>query len=231
MDYHLVLAGGHSTRLPNKLFLTTLNGAPVFCSVLDLLIGRSNTEIVIACIEKDERFIRGILQQRYGNRQWWNVRFLCDEEPTGLMSVLQRAAREAKNLKADTFSVFCGDNIYPADWLCRSEFSILNTFSSPSSNPVVATVARTVSINDPSQLDGYCDKLQRWVPRHLHKDFVLLTPWMFGASAFDKILASQAPSVVGLLNDVGALPWYATDPTGWYDLGTMDSWEQYKRGK
>lgn len=197
----VVLAGGKSTRLPHKLFLSLRNGRPLYASAVDLLLDAGVSPVMLVAEEFFHTF-RSINGKLYGRR----APELIIDSGEGIGPALRCMRRHS----ALPLLVLCGDNVYGAGTL---DVDLGNV-------PWAAVNARA----ERHGLDGFVDGVG-WVHRPARADgFVpLTTPWYFPQAEL------EGNTAVELLTAAGAHPLRIDDPE-WRDLGTPESFAAYYRG-
>lgn len=251
MIYFLVLAGGESTRLPNKLFLTTASGTPVCLSAYRAIynaeyhsLSGPATAVVgpyervsYAVSEQDAPFVQTLFK-RTNTRATIHL----ERERKGIVSAIADATLRAQEQGCRFLCVLCGDNIYPAHWLENLVVS-LHRIQQPTVDMNLAFTKFASDIRKSEELDRYdltaCKWVPRkdswdvWVERNKSSDRLLLTPWVFSVPSFDTIREHRGRPLLELFNNlqVAAVTQeqHRYDPAKWFDLGTALSWKIYKK--
>ncbi len=146
---YLILAGGRSTRLHNKLLMCLLDGRPLICSSIDTYLWFGVVPTI--CLnKKDQKRFTTILSNLYpGNKFQYET-----DEYSGLVPLLN------KHLEEDDVTVLCGDN----------------TYSNTILEYIRPGEARVVTSTN-SQLDVWDGR--QWKHRSNSGTHKLATPWMF----------------------------------------------------
>lgn len=204
----IVLMGGRSTRFPNKLFLSTRNGVPLFVEALDLLVSLGLDTIALCVNPSIQLVVREILENIRPNA--FDRAYFELDSYNGIVPVLN------KGLQPASCVVVCGDNVYGKTTVetCQRMMFRWEAESYYTSYCVCSNVVQ-------DGLDGY--NLERrfgWVSRSEPRHLALRTPWFLSQGAVD------SKDLLSLLMNKRAEPIMIEDQC-WSDLGTPESVERY----
>lgn len=206
--------GGRSTRVPNKLFLTTREGVPLFMHSL-LLLRKVRVWPVLCLHYRTVDVVTQILK-RFGYRQGTHYQLEVDTH-NGITPTLNR-----KVLTSDLV-VLCGDNTYGIKTE-RMLDQLLQEWTTDLTQPSFCFCVP--SENEINELDGYRNRHpEGWVHRTQTKDFDLRTPWVLRRNTGEQ----NSATVLEFLNKQRAVPILVEDPE-WNDLGTQSKVEEYYSG-
>jgi hypothetical protein len=204
----IILAGGRSTRLPNKALLPKHNGRPLITSSVDYLVYNDVKKIVV--VEAEESLIRYVLQKLYPQVQF---QFVCDNY-AGIPAAISMVGQECAD---NSYAICCCDNLYPAE----------RTIPANIDQPYA--VVRQVSPNDAKHLAKWVEGPQftGWVDRHYSTASLvaLTTPWVLTA---DVCLAGAGEKdVTTWFNKFPSIRPREAELSTWKDLGTEDTFIRY----
>ena len=197
----VVLAGGRSKRLDNKILLPLRDKRPMICSSLDLLINVYKlTRIII--LDKKESILPKLLCCLYND---FKFEFITDDF-SGLSACLCNVGR----LSYSELIVVCADNVYP------------QTYIKPVKDRAV--IRGISSLNVINGLVTF--ESGRWVEagQGKHSLQALTTPWFLDSKTAAKFNSSD--TIVESFNAQGISPILA-DLHNWADLGTNFSFLRY----
>ena len=197
---NLVLAGGRSTRLYNKVMMSMCDGRPLICSAIDQYLDAGVRPIIYT--DPVRKMVLGnVLKHLYPITKIEDIR-------TDNYSGIPKLLYELNSL--DDLCVLCGDNIYPPGFYKKVQLG----------------EAACIFSGDKS-LDGYDLANKAWVSREAETKVRLVTPWKFRRNSIKGV--SENTSLIAVLNSVKLSPQFVGS-CGWYDLGTEDKLEAYYAG-
>lgn len=144
----VILAGGQSTRLPNKLMLQTRSGQPLIASSLAIADSLASTSDQVVVVPSAPAPVTYWLKQQ-GRK--------VTHQPPDAKSLID--VLEALNLAGQDAVILFGDNYYRLD---KINIELNSARVAHSSN---------------NQLDGYCEHSSQWVTRE-HKPSVKFIGWL-----------------------------------------------------
>jgi hypothetical protein len=211
----LVLMGGQSTRVLNKLFLCTKEGNPLFFSSYSLLKKFGFKPIL--CIHPRIKNIVVQLLRVQGEFLERDYTLFLDEY-SGIVPVI------TEHLKEKDVFVVCGDNIYGHE-TCFASCDLFVSVKNNKSNErcditKLSTCFCTSNKHLSSELDGYSFSKKEWVSRFESRDIYLKTPWFLESGAY------ACDTLTELLNLCSAKPKIVED-LSWIDLGTQEAIDTY----
>ena len=194
----VVLAGGKSTRLNNKILLpmNTESMDPIICSGLDMLLRSSIKTIYV--LDKEVSILEPMLKKLGYN----NLIFRRDNFDGILYCMNQLALENPSAL----FYIVCADNIYPPTevWNPHKECVITRMVDGRDA------VHLTTMENGFWYPAGYSDSL-----------LALTTPWFIKAETF--LDNHYCISMTEFLTKT-KMPFHVVERAGWADLGTEDTY-------
>lgn len=218
----VVLAGGFSTRLPFKLFITQTNMEPVIMSSLRMACALfPETQIRILTNAANAPMIFKIVKH-YFKGQWASARqtpvaHIIQDEHLGVVGAIDLVRAE------DDVCVFCGDNIYggATEEACSK---LLKRFSE---GKQAAAFGYGDDLCDNHRLDGFDYSENKWLPRDRSPVFHLTSPWLLPQGTLPS--GDGDTQIITLLNHLNAYPVCVHD-TEWSDLGTVETVSKYYQG-
>jgi len=202
---HVILAGGHSSRLPNKLLLPTLDCDCVLSMVIakSIIYSGGNNHLFLVLpsspngIDPVTSYIRAVHS---------DLNRIFQQEPLGVCNALEPLA----TFKFDEFIIFFGDNIY-------------DTLEMP---PELGHASvREVKAPNADELDGWDDLNYKWVSMDLQPTWKL-AGFIHVSHKQLEIIAAAKDLIEGL-NEAEVMPSYVGDNFEWYDIGTPEAYCHY----
>lgn len=206
---YLILAGGHSTRVPGKIYLSQIGFGcePLFLSavnIADQACDEDRDQIIVLVAPGQESTVTRMCSG-------YDVRVDTDNH-SGIVQAVRSYLSPTRRLV-----VLCGDNVYGPETAAALQQEREGCWVS----------VQTLSLDRQRELDGYDRLSSAWVSRGMVKDVALTTPWVFSPGTTIPAIATTVPYA---LNEVHAVPVTVDDPE-WRDLGTPEEVRRYYEGR
>lgn len=210
----VLLAGGHATRLPNKVLLPCMADGkvvPLFANGIKYLQAQRCRRIIVA--DQPDSLLAPLVDRFVPNEC---VEFFIDDH-AGLLACLRSICLKALR-DGERMMVVCADNVYP-DSVRRDEHHEVP--------PDFGSHAAVREVQGPAQLDWYNPNGHPiWNTRAAFagKFLALSTPWVFEHSTL--VRSSRYENILDWFNGEHVSPW-RLHSAAWADLGTPESFKHY----